>query len=104
MLTLRSIFLYLDRTYVVPCAGPRSLFDLGLQLLRSHIDQHPQVSRGCRFPFELMHVLAPLLSALPGKHSSRKPQAACVLRIPVSRVNAQAKGSLVCFSMHADTS
>ena len=43
MLTLRSIFLYLDRTYVVPCAGPRSLFDLGLQLLRTHLDQHPAV-------------------------------------------------------------
>ena len=43
MLTLRSIFLFLDRTYVVPHAAARSLFDLGLQLLRSHLDQHPQV-------------------------------------------------------------
>ena len=43
MLTLRSIFLFLDRTYVVPHAAARSLFDLGLQLLRSHLDQHAQV-------------------------------------------------------------
>ena len=57
MLTLRSIFLYLDRTYVVPCAGPRSLFDLGLQLLRTHVDQHPQVGAAewvARLPMHLV--------------------------------------------------
>lgn len=43
MLTIRSIFLYLDRTYVITLPGMRSLFDMGLQSLRHHLDKHPQV-------------------------------------------------------------
>lgn len=43
MLTLRSIFLYLDRTHVAAAAGARSLFDMGLQLFCSHLALHPEV-------------------------------------------------------------
>lgn len=46
MLTLRSIFLYLDRTYVAGVAGARSLFDMGLQLFCAHLDLHPEVGVG----------------------------------------------------------
>ena len=46
MLTLRSIFLYLDRTYVAAAAGVRSLFDMGLQLFCAHLDLHPEVGGG----------------------------------------------------------
>ena len=42
MLTIRSIFLYLDRTYVIANSGIRSLFEMGLQLFRSHLGRHPQ--------------------------------------------------------------
>lgn len=45
MLTLRSIFLYLDRTHVAAAAGARSLFDMGLQLFCSHLALHPEVQR-----------------------------------------------------------
>ena len=34
MLTLRAVFLYLDRTHVTQMAGVRSLWDMGLQLFR----------------------------------------------------------------------
>ncbi|GBF89461.1 hypothetical protein Rsub_02033 [Raphidocelis subcapitata] len=43
MLTVRCIFLYLDRTYVMGLPGLRSLFDMGLQLLRAHLERNPQV-------------------------------------------------------------
>ncbi|KAK9797070.1 hypothetical protein WJX73_002435 [Symbiochloris irregularis] len=43
MLTLRSIFLYLDRTHVAAASGVRSLFDMGLQLFCAHLDLHPEV-------------------------------------------------------------
>lgn len=43
MLTIRSIFLYLDRTYVISTMGVRSLFDMGLQLFRNHLAAHPAV-------------------------------------------------------------
>mmetsp|Transcript_26420 Transcript_26420/g.74343 ORF Transcript_26420/g.74343 Transcript_26420/m.74343 type:complete len:737 (+) Transcript_26420:341-2551(+) len=43
MLTIRSIFLYLDRTYVISSVGVRSLFDMGLQLFRTHLAAHPEV-------------------------------------------------------------
>ena len=36
MLTLRSIFLYLDRTYVMQAATKKSLWDMGLQIFRTH--------------------------------------------------------------------
>ncbi|KAK9823559.1 hypothetical protein WJX72_003747 [[Myrmecia] bisecta] len=45
MLTIRSIFLYLDRTYVISTTGVRSLFEMGLQLFRTHLASHPQVER-----------------------------------------------------------
>ena len=43
LLLIRQIFLYLDRTYVVTNSAARSLFDMGLQLFRSHLAEHPEV-------------------------------------------------------------
>lgn len=43
MLTIRQIFLYLDRTYVLATSGVRSLFDTGLQLFRKHLLNLPEV-------------------------------------------------------------
>jgi hypothetical protein len=42
MLTVRCIFLYLDRTFVIGLPGLRSIFDMGLQLLRAHLERNPQ--------------------------------------------------------------
>jgi len=44
MLTIRSTFLYLDRTYVISTSGTRSLFEMGLQLYGQHLQEHPEVS------------------------------------------------------------
>ncbi|KAF5826085.1 Cullin repeat-like-containing domain protein [Dunaliella salina] len=43
LLTIRQIFLYLDRTHVIASTNVRSLFDMGLHLLRKHLDEHSQV-------------------------------------------------------------
>lgn len=43
MLTIRSIFLYLDRTYVISDSAVRSIFDMGLRLFRLHLATHPEV-------------------------------------------------------------
>lgn len=43
MLTIRQIFLYLDRSYVIAASGVRSLFEMGLQLFRTHLAAHPEV-------------------------------------------------------------
>lgn len=43
MLTIRSIFLYLDRTFVLQSASTRSLWDMGLLIFRDHLVQHKQV-------------------------------------------------------------
>ena len=43
MLTVRNIFLYLDRTYVLPNASLRGLWDLGLHLFRLHLAEAPGV-------------------------------------------------------------
>ncbi|KAK9826788.1 hypothetical protein WJX81_000888 [Elliptochloris bilobata] len=45
MLTLRSIFLYLDRTHAISTAGVKSLFEMGLQLFRNHLAEHPEVEQ-----------------------------------------------------------
>lgn len=45
MLTIRSIFLYLDRTYVMQTAGVKSLWDLGLGLFRTHLERGQEVVR-----------------------------------------------------------
>eukprot|EP00891_Asterochloris_glomerata_P003718 jgi/Astpho2/3718/fgenesh1_pm.00060_%23_12_t len=45
MLTVRSIFLYLDRTYVISTTGIKSLFEMGLHLFRLHLATHPEVER-----------------------------------------------------------
>lgn len=45
MLTIRSIFLYLDRTYVLNASGVKSLFDMGLQLFRVHLSVHPDIEK-----------------------------------------------------------
>lgn len=41
----RSIFLYLDRTYVMQTAGVKSLWDLGLGLFRTHLERGAEVVR-----------------------------------------------------------
>lgn len=43
MLTIRSIFLYLDRTYVLQSVNVRSLWDMGLVIFREHFLRHKQV-------------------------------------------------------------
>eukprot|EP00271_Cylindrocystis_brebissonii_P008559 TRINITY_DN22947_c0_g1_i1.p1 TRINITY_DN22947_c0_g1~~TRINITY_DN22947_c0_g1_i1.p1 ORF type:complete len:827 (-),score=185.08 TRINITY_DN22947_c0_g1_i1:668-3148(-) len=43
MLMIRSIALYLDRTYVIQTTGVRSLWDLGLDLFRKHLERLPEV-------------------------------------------------------------
>ena len=45
MLLIRSIFLYLDRSFVVAQeeAAERSIFDMGLLQFRRHFEQQPQV-------------------------------------------------------------
>lgn len=57
MLTIRQVFLYMDRSYVVATPGVRSLFDMGLQLFRTHLAQHREVSgrkvNGKRHPLPL---------------------------------------------------
>ena len=45
LLLIRQIFLYLDRTYVLTSSPTRSLFDMGLQLFRTHLSKHPEVER-----------------------------------------------------------
>lgn len=43
LLLTRQIFLYLDRTYVLPKSGERSIYDAGLRALRASLDAHPVV-------------------------------------------------------------
>lgn len=43
MLTLRSIFLYLDRTYVMQSAARRSLWEMGLHSFRAQLSARPEV-------------------------------------------------------------
>ncbi|KAF9684160.1 hypothetical protein SADUNF_Sadunf04G0088800 [Salix dunnii] len=43
MLMIRSIALYLDRTYVKQTPSARSLWDMGLQLFRKHLSLSPEV-------------------------------------------------------------
>eukprot|EP00241_Pyramimonas_parkeae_P003213 CAMPEP_0114239402 /NCGR_PEP_ID=MMETSP0058-20121206/8441_1 /TAXON_ID=36894 /ORGANISM="Pyramimonas parkeae, CCMP726" /LENGTH=764 /DNA_ID=CAMNT_0001351581 /DNA_START=97 /DNA_END=2391 /DNA_ORIENTATION=+ len=47
MLMIRSIFLYLDRTFVIQTSGVRSLWDLGLQLFRTHLEQGAEIVKKC---------------------------------------------------------
>ncbi|KAJ0410485.1 hypothetical protein ATCC90586_000655 [Pythium insidiosum] len=44
MLVLRTIFLYLDRTYVVQTPHVASIWEMGLQLLRQHITARKRVA------------------------------------------------------------
>lgn len=48
MHTLRSVFLYLDRTYVMQTSGKKSLWESGLQIFRAHLSQRPEVSTKVR--------------------------------------------------------
>lgn len=43
MIMIRSIFLYLDRTYVLQNPTVHSIWDMGLDLFRSHIAMNPLV-------------------------------------------------------------
>lgn len=42
---IRSIFLYLDRTYVIQTTGVSSLWDLGLQLWRNNIISEQEIEK-----------------------------------------------------------
>jgi len=42
---IRSIFLYLDRTYVLQTSGLHSLWEMGLDLFRGHIMNIPEVRK-----------------------------------------------------------
>ena len=44
MLTIRSIFLYLDRSYVLSASSVRSLYEMGLQQFRIHLVQQSEVA------------------------------------------------------------
>ena len=52
MLTIRSIFLYLDRTYVISSSTVRSIFDMGLDCFRTHLQSLPEVSHCSAAQFE----------------------------------------------------
>lgn len=43
MILIRSIFLYLDRTYVLQNASIVSLWDMGLDTFKAHVISHPLV-------------------------------------------------------------
>ena len=43
MHTLRSVFLYLDRTYVMQTPGKKSLWQSGIQIFRTHLTRRPEV-------------------------------------------------------------
>lgn len=43
MIMIRSIFLFLDRTYILQTPGISSLWDMGLDLFRIHIVSHPVI-------------------------------------------------------------
>jgi len=45
LLTLRSIFLYLDRTFVLQQSTLKSIFDMGLHLFRQQIEKSPATER-----------------------------------------------------------
>lgn len=45
IVTIRSIFLHLDRTFVVNKPSVRSLWEMGLQLFRRHLDRQEGVKR-----------------------------------------------------------
>lgn len=70
MLTIRQIFLYLDRTYVISTSAVRSLFEMGLQLFGGHLARHPEVLHLCacfvcncdRYSCAPVEVSDPLLS------------------------------------------
>jgi cullin-4 len=43
MTTIRSIFLYLDRTYVIQSGNVISLWEMGLVQFRRHLEAAPEV-------------------------------------------------------------
>ena len=45
LLTIRSIFLYLDRTFVLQQSQMKSIFDMGLLLFRQQIEKSPATER-----------------------------------------------------------
>jgi cullin-4 len=51
---IRSIFLYLDRTYVLQTPA-RSIWDTGLRLFRQHVAGHPEVER--KMVSSLLHLI-----------------------------------------------
>nr|XP_034330536.1 cullin-4A [Crassostrea gigas] len=45
MIMIRSIFLFLDRTYVLQTSSVMSIWDMGLELFRTHVMFHPLVQK-----------------------------------------------------------
>ncbi|KAK9722077.1 hypothetical protein K7432_002964 [Basidiobolus ranarum] len=45
MIMIRSIFLYLDRTYVLQTSGLSSLWDMGLDLFRDHVMESKEIRK-----------------------------------------------------------
>lgn len=43
MILIRSIFLYLDRTFVIQTQGLPSIWDMGLNLFREHLESLPEL-------------------------------------------------------------
>ena len=68
MLTIRSTFLYLDRTYVISSSGMRSLFEMGLQLYGQHLAEHPEVIRQPSHPVIHFGETHKHMACDPGEH------------------------------------
>ena len=69
MLTIRSTFLYLDRTYVISSSGTRSLFEMGLQLYGQHLAEHPEVTRQPTYPVLYFEETYKYMACDSGEHS-----------------------------------
>jgi len=50
LLTLRSVFLYLDRSYVLHLPTVHSLWEMGLQIIRKHFFQHSDTTAATTAP------------------------------------------------------
>lgn len=98
MLTIRSIFLYLDRTFVLSTPGLKSLWDAGLAAFRRLLGRHPEAERkavrGLLLLVERDRSGAPrpdpdpdpdAILMFPPRPRRRPPDAAALLRLPQAR-------------------
>ena len=75
MMTIRSIFLYLDRTHIVQTPNLRSVWDMGLVLFRSQLEAYQQVLQ------KLVNGLLQLIEAERNGESINKSQMYKLLRM-----------------------